>query len=81
MFNDKIFAVNKDGIESPLYDVVADPEGAVESIKEWIKSNPSGGTSRGKQKFIEGLIKTVVIPVEGQDSTKVNPTTQPGNER
>lgn len=81
MFNDKIFAVNKDGLESPLYDVVADPEGAVESIKEWIKSNPSGGTTRGKKQFIETLLKTGVIPVEKQGSTKVNPTTQPGNER
>jgi hypothetical protein len=62
LYNDKIFAVNKDGQESPLYDVKADPEGAIESIKEWIKSNPSGTTPGGKKKFVESLIKTGVIP-------------------
>lgn len=72
LYNDKIFAVNKDGLESPLYDVVADPEGAVESIKEWIKSNPSGGTARGKQKFIEGLITTGVIPTQGKGESSTS---------
>ena len=69
LFNDKIFAVNKDGLESPLYDVVADPEGAVESIKEWIKSNPSGSTPRGKKQYVETLIKTGVIPAAGGGGT------------
>lgn len=63
--NDKIFVVNKDGLESPLYDIVADPEGAIESIKEWIKLNPSGGTERGKKKFIQTLQSTGVLPKSG----------------
>lgn len=81
MFNDKIFAVNKDGIESPLYDVVADPEGAIESIKEWIKSNPSGATPGGKKRFVESLIKTGVIPTEGQAAPAASTTVQGGTAR
>lgn len=73
-FNDAIFVVNKDGQESTLYDVKADPEGAVESIKEWVKSNISGSTPRGKKTFVETLIKTGVIKGQEQQSPAV--TTQ-----
>jgi hypothetical protein len=83
-FNDNIFVVNKDGEESSAFDVVSDPEGAVEGIKEWIKSNISGKTPRGKKQFAETLIKTGII--KGQEeqapsNTPINTTMQPGTGR
>jgi hypothetical protein len=80
-FNDNIFVVNKDGEESSAFDVKADPEGAVEGIKEWIKSNISGKTSSGKKNFVNTLISTGVIKGQAPTGNTTTPTTKPGNER
>jgi len=62
-YNDKIYVVNADGKESPLYDINKnEPQDIMNALKKWMKANPSGANAFDQEANAKALIKKGVIP-------------------
>lgn len=62
--NDKIYAVNGNGDESPLYDIKKDPKGSIKALKKWMKANTTAkkiGSVKDKDAYAEELLKAGII--------------------